>query len=76
MKKYFFIRQSGATVRLKFEEVMYIEAVKNYCKIYTETKHYLVLSTMKQLQDFFPEDEFIRIHKSYIVSANRRGYFN
>jgi len=73
MDNYFFIRHNGTLVRLKFEEVVFVESLKNYCKIHTPGAVFIVLTSMKHLEQFFPAGEFIRIHKSYIVSV---GYIH
>ncbi|HQX95859.1 MAG TPA: LytTR family DNA-binding domain-containing protein [Chitinophagaceae bacterium] len=76
MKKYFFIRTDGKYVKLCFSEILYAEGSRNYIKIFTETKQYLVLITMKRLEQFLPTSLFIRIHKSFIVSLEKIVQFD
>lgn len=71
MQKYFFIRIDGKYVKLCFSEILYAEGSRNYTKIFTESKQYLVLITMKRLEQFLPASLFIRIHKSFIVSVEK-----
>ena len=71
MKKYFFIRTDGKYVKLCFNEILYAEGSRNYTKIFTETKQYLVLITMKRLEQFLPDNLFVRIHKSFIISLEK-----
>lgn len=71
MHKYFFIRTDGKYVKINFHEIIYAEGSRNYTKIITETKSYLVLITMKRLENFLPVNLFRRIHKSFIVSLDR-----
>jgi len=46
-----------------------VEGLKNYCKIHTSNGVYITHGSMKQIEASFPEDEFIRIHKSTIISV-------
>jgi hypothetical protein len=71
MKDYFFIKHNGKIQKVKFEDIFFIESLKNYCKIYTKETSFLTLTTMKSLEEFLPGDAFIRIHKSYIISVNK-----
>ncbi|MBK6991832.1 MAG: LytTR family transcriptional regulator [Chitinophagaceae bacterium] len=76
MKKYFFIRTDGKYVKLCFNEILYAEGSRNYTKIFTETKQYLVLITMKRLEQFLPDNLFVRIHKSFIISLEKIVQFD
>ena len=67
MEKYFFIKTDRKYIKLCFSEILYVEGSRNYTKIFTETKQYLVLITMKRLNQFLPTSLFVRIHKSFIV---------
>ena len=76
MIRYFFIRTDGKYVKLCFSEILYAEGSRNYIKIFTETKQYLVLITMKRLEQFLPTSLFTRIHKSFIVSLEKIVQFD
>ncbi len=71
MKKYFFIKTDGKYVKLCFSDILYAEGSRNYTKIFTETKQYLVLMTMNRLEQFLPASLFKRIHRSFIVSLEK-----
>ena len=70
MKNFFFVKLNSKVIKLKFEEVVFIEGLKNYAKIHTLSGSFLTLTSMKQLENFLPPEEFIRIHKSYIIAVN------
>lgn len=70
MENYFFIKHNGKIRKLRFEDILFVEGVKNYCKIHTREGNFLILSTMKELEKALPEQGFIRIHKSYIIAVN------
>ena len=58
-------------VRIKFDEVIAIESVKNYIKIYTTTEEIMTYLTLKEIKERFDEtDDFIQIHRSFIISKN------
>ena len=42
--------------------------MQNFVKIHTSTQTYLITNTMKAMDELLPEDEFIRVHKSYTVA--------
>jgi Response regulator of the LytR/AlgR family len=62
--------------QLPLQSILYIEAFDNYIKIVTPEKTYMPVMTMKKIQSLLPDDEFIRIHKSYIVAVNKIKSFN
>ena len=76
MQNFFFIRMDGKYVKLCFNEILYAEGSKNYTKIITESRQYLVLITMKRLEQLLPVGLFARIHKSFIVSLEKIVQFN
>ena len=68
MLPHFFIRCDGKFIRVDTREIRYLEAMKNYVKIVTGSKSYLVLISLRQLEQELPADQFCRVHRSYIVS--------
>jgi DNA-binding LytR/AlgR family response regulator len=68
MKEFFFIRQNGKLHRIVLNDVLFIEGLRNYCRIHTKNGVLVTLKTMKELESWLPENDFMRIHKSYIVS--------
>jgi len=70
---YFFIKTEYKQVKLLFDDLLYIEGLKDYVKIYTvnAAKPVLSLISMKKLEEELPSDKFMRIHRSYIIALNR-----
>src|ERR1700761_7287564 len=67
VQSFFFIRHEGRNVRLDFEDILYIEARKNYTRlVLQERPPFLVLITLKQWERILPPDLFCRIHRGYI----------
>jgi DNA-binding LytR/AlgR family response regulator len=64
------------SVQLPLPAILYIEAFDNYVKIVTPGKTYMPVMTMKKIQEFLPEAEFLRVHKSFIVAVGKIRSFN
>jgi DNA-binding LytR/AlgR family response regulator len=62
---------SKKLIRVKFTEILYIEGLKDYVIIRTETGRVISLQTMKSLEDKLPLGQFARIHRSYIVGMDK-----
>ena len=57
--------------KLKANNIRWVEAMGDYVKVVTNSKNYMVLSTMKSFLDKLPKSQFVRIHKSYIVNLEK-----
>jgi len=68
---HFFVKCSGQQHRINFEDILYVESIKDYVNIRTETQEYIVLDTLKSMEIQLPESSFARIHKSFIVNLKR-----
>ncbi|ANI88744.1 hypothetical protein A9P82_05260 [Arachidicoccus ginsenosidimutans] len=70
-ENYFIIESNSVAVKLLYKDILYIEALGDYMKIYTPEKFYLQHTTLKLLEEQLPNDKFIRVHKSYIVAIGK-----
>lgn len=63
------VKTEYQTLIIKLENILYIEGLKDYIKIYTtqNAKPIITLNSLKKLQQNLPRDKFSRVHKSYIV---------
>ncbi|MBN1186593.1 MAG: response regulator transcription factor [Bacteroidales bacterium] len=68
--EYLMIKVEYSTKKINLKDIEYIEGLKDYVKIYIEHKPILTKSTMKNIESKLPEDEFVRVHKSFIVSLS------
>jgi len=68
---FFFVKADKKLVRIKYDEILYIEGLKDYVIIRLEQGRVVTLQTMKSLEDKLPADKFMRIHRSYIVSIDK-----
>lgn len=65
------VKVEYSTVRIDIDDIMYIEGLKDYVKIYTTTKIVLTKTTMKNIADKLPSDRFLRVHKSFVVALEK-----
>jgi DNA-binding LytR/AlgR family response regulator len=71
-QRYMLVKSGYQTVKVVLGSILYIEGLKDYVKIHTEgRKPILSLLTMKGLVETLPQEGFMRIHKSYIISVGR-----
>lgn len=71
-----FIRLDGKYIKVHFEDIVYIEAHKNYPRIHLRERSFIVLITMKQLESRLPSHLFYRVHRSLIVSLKHVSAFD
>lgn len=66
---YLFVKteQKGKLLKINFDDIDYIEGQKNYIAFHRGKDKVLALLNMKDLEERLPKNQFIRIHKSYIV---------
>lgn len=67
---YFFIKSSGQQYRILFDDIFYVESIKDYVNIKTENQEYIILDTLKSLENQLPEN-FVRVHKSFILNLEK-----
>lgn len=66
-----FVRHKDRMVKILFETILYVEADRNYCRIITNSKEYLLTMPMKSLEEQLPVAMFQRIHRSHIVNLTQ-----
>lgn len=70
---YLFVNSEYNLVRIDFSDIAYIEGLKDYVKIFLLSSQRPVITrmSMKSLEEKLPADQFVRVHKSFIVSLNK-----
>ncbi|WP_291869894.1 LytTR family DNA-binding domain-containing protein [Maribacter sp.] len=66
-----FINIDRRLIKLKFNEILLIQALGDYIKIKTESKEYKVHNTLKKIKEKLPKDIFLQIHRSYIINFTK-----
>lgn len=67
---FIFVKDGTKLVKVKLDEILYIEGLKDYVTIHTLNQKIVTLQRLKVLEEQLPGNKFIRIHNSYIVSLN------
>lgn len=60
----------GRMVKIKFDEVIYIEGAVNYIQIHTTDGKHMTYLTMKDIEGYLPKPLFVRIHRSFLINVN------
>jgi DNA-binding LytR/AlgR family response regulator len=68
---YFFIKADNKLIKLFYQDIQFVEALQNYVTIHTTNKKYITYLTFKSIEESLPNEEFIKVHKSYLVAANK-----
>ncbi|BAO75798.1 LytR/AlgR family response regulator transcription factor [Winogradskyella sp. PG-2] len=69
-KDYIYIRNDRKQVKIKFEDILYIESLKDYVKIHLLKNNYVTKHSISAFQKQL-DSRFIRVHRSYIVNQNK-----
>jgi len=70
-KPYIFVKTDKQLVKLNIADILYIEGLQNYILFHTTTEKIMALVPMKNTFDLLSPEDFIQIHKSYIVAKNK-----
>ena len=70
-KDFIFVKSNSKLVKLKNSDIFYIEALKDYVVIHTKDARYTIHSTMKDIDSKMGADDFVRVHRSYIVRLDK-----
>ena len=71
--EFLFLKSDYKIKRINFQNILYIEGLKEYVKVYTQhsDKPMLSLSSLKILEIKLPADKFMRVHRSFIVNLEK-----
>ena len=68
---FMFVKSGHKTQKVKFDDILYFEGLSDYVAIHSPEGKILTLEKMKYFASALPEDRFIRVHKSFIVSIEK-----
>jgi two-component system, LytTR family, response regulator LytT len=71
--EFLFLKSDYKIKRINFNDILYIEGLKDYVKVYTnnDPKPILSLTSLKTLETKLPESKFMRVHRSFIVNLDK-----
>ncbi|WP_316826111.1 LytTR family DNA-binding domain-containing protein [Pedobacter miscanthi] len=67
---HFFFRETKGITKLKYDDVIYIESMGDFSKLFTSTDKHIILVSLKNLEKQLPAKIFSRVHKQYIININ------
>lgn len=67
-KDHFFLKQDSKLVKVLFADILYVEALKDFSKVFLKEKVLLASAHLKLMEDLLPPSRFLRVHRSYIVA--------
>ena len=68
---YMFVNTGKKKVKLYFRDILYIESLKEYIKVFTPDKTIITKYQLGQIEEQLPKGEFLRIHRSFIVAREK-----
>jgi two-component system LytT family response regulator len=70
VQPFVFVKDGTKLVKVRWDDILYVEGLKDYVTIHTRTQKIVTLQRLKSLEEQLPPDKFIRIHHSYIVAVD------
>lgn len=68
---FIYVKENKRVIKVHLNDILYIEGLSEYVQIYTDKKKIITKTSLTNLDDKLPNDGFLRIHKSFIVSLSR-----
>ncbi|MBV7530869.1 LytTR family DNA-binding domain-containing protein [Chitinophaga sp. sic0106] len=68
---FLFVKADRKHYKISPDTIIYIEGLKDYIRIHTTTEKIMVLENMKAIMEQLPPQQFVRIHRSYIIPLNK-----
>ncbi|TXJ23462.1 MAG: response regulator transcription factor [Chitinophagaceae bacterium] len=70
-QSFIMVKTGGVSTRIELDDILYAQSLGNFIRICTSQKTYIVSLTTSELEETLPDNQFLRIHKSFIVSLNK-----
>lgn len=70
-KLFFYVNVNKKQIKIVFDEVLYIESLKDYVRIHTTKQRLVVKSNIGKIQEELPSPLFLRTHRSYIIAVDK-----
>lgn len=69
--RFLYVRADRKMVKVMVDEIQYIESLKDYVRIFVKDQQIITKQTITALEEMLPEHDFMRIHRSFIVSLKK-----
>ena len=70
-RDYLFVKTEHRLQRLAYADILYFQGMGDYIRIYTSGESIMTLENLKSFEEKLPQDQFIRVHKSYLVAIDK-----
>jgi DNA-binding LytR/AlgR family response regulator len=70
-RDFIFVKSNSRLIKLKTEDIYFVEALKDYVVINALNSRYTIHSTMKDIESKLPSEDFVRVHRSFIVRLDK-----
>lgn len=70
-RDYFFVKTEYKMQRVDYKDILYIEGMKEYLMIHTGSEKIMTLQSFSNIEEQLPVNNFVRVHKSFIVALSK-----
>lgn len=70
-KSFIFLKVDKKLIKIKFEDIYFIESLKDYIKVFTKSGDYLAHKSLSGITEELPDNLFLRIHRSFTVALDK-----
>lgn len=70
-REFIYVKSNSRLVKVQNENILFVEALKDYVIIHTQDERFTIHSTMKDIEKKLPSDMFMRVHRSYILNLKK-----
>lgn len=70
-KSFIFLKVDKKLIKIKFEDIYFIESLKDYIKVFTKTGDYLAHKSLSGITEELPNNQFLRLHRSFTVALDK-----
>lgn len=74
--RFLYVRADRKMVKVMVDEIRYIESLKDYIRIFVKDRQIITKQTISALEEMLPENEFVRIHRSFIIALKQVDSYN
>jgi len=68
---YIYLRSDRKMIKVALSDILYIESIKDYIKVIATSGTVITKQSISSIEETLPKDQFIRIHRSFIISLNK-----
>src|SRR6056297_1809200 len=73
---FIYVKENKKIIKIYLREIHFIEGLNEYIRIHTDNRRVVVKNSLQSIESKLPQEQFIRVHKSYIVSIPKIRAFN